>query len=104
METVDSYKARCLERSAQLWLISDQNQVVGCGITEIYPTPKGMTCAVPVIGAVSMEHVVPLFETIEQWARSEGCVRLEGFGRQGWVRALKPFGWKPLSVVVEKDI
>jgi hypothetical protein len=43
LETVESYKARCLDRSAQLWLIADQDQVVGCGITEIYGTPKGIT-------------------------------------------------------------
>jgi hypothetical protein len=105
VETVESYKARCLDRSAQLWLIRDHDQVSGAAVTEIYPTPKGLTCAVPVVGAVSLnDALVPVFEEIERWARAEGCVRLEGFGRQGWVRALKPYGWRPLSVVIEKDI
>jgi hypothetical protein len=104
VETVDSYKSRCLDRSAQLWLISDQAQVVGCGITEIYDTPKGLTCAIPVTGAASMEHIGPALEEIEAWAKSEGCVRLEEYGRIGWTKALKPYGWRPLSVVMEKDI
>jgi len=105
LETVESYKARCLDRSAQLWLIADQDQVVGCGITEIYPTNKGMTCAIPVVAAVSMgDALVPVFDTIEQWAREQGCVRLQGYGRLGWIKALKPYGWRPRAVEIEKDI
>lgn len=104
IETVESYKARCLDRSAQLWLIDDQAQVVGAGITEIYDTPKGMTCGVPILAATEFAVLEALFDTVEQWARAEGCVRLEGFGRQGWVRALKTAGWRPIATVIEKDI
>lgn len=105
IETSESYKARCTAESAQLWLIVQEARVVGAGITEIYDTPKGLTCAVPVLAAVSFEEALkPLFETVEAWARTEGCVRLEGYGRPGWSRALKPYGWRPLSVVIEKDI
>lgn len=103
-ETPESYKALCIAETAQLWLIQDF-QVIGACITEIYDTPKGLTCAVPVLAAVNFDDaVVPLFETVEQWAKAEGCVRLEGFGRLGWPRALKRYGWRPLSVVIEKDI
>ena len=37
------WKERCLARTAQLWLIRDQEQAVGAAITEIYDTPKGLT-------------------------------------------------------------
>ena len=104
LETAESYKARCVERTAQLWLITDGHHTVGCGITEIYDTPKGLTCAVPVAAAVSMEHIGPALEEIEAWAKAEGCVRLQGYGRLGWVRALKPHGWRPRAVEIEKDI
>lgn len=105
LETAESYKARCVDRSAQLWLIRDHDQIIGAGITEIYDTPKGLTCAVPVLAAVSFDDVLkPLFDEVEQWARAEGCVRLQGYGRLGWVRALKPYGWRPRAVEIEKDI
>lgn len=104
VETAQSYKDRCLDRTAQLWLITEGHHIVGCGITETYDTPKGLTCAIPITAAVSMEHIGPALEEIEAWAKSEGCVRLEGFGRLGWTKALKPYGWRPLSVVIEKDI
>lgn len=104
LETPASYKARCLDRSAQLWLISDADQIVGAGITEIYDTPKGMTCAVPVLAARGMDCLEALFDTVEAWAKQEGCVRLQGYGRLGWIRALKPYGWRPRAVEIEKDI
>jgi hypothetical protein len=105
VETADTYKGRCLDRTAQLWLIRDQDQTVGACISEIYDTPKGLTCAVPICAAVSLDDaLVPLFDTFERWARAEGCVRLEGYGRPGWTKAMRPHGWRPVSVVIEKDI
>lgn len=104
IETVESYKARCLDRSAQLWLLREKGEVAGAGITEIYDCPQGPTCAVPVLAAVSFETLEVLFETVEQWARAEGCVSLEGYGRFGWVRSLKPYGWRPVAAVIEKDL
>lgn len=103
LETVESYRDRCIDGSAQLWLIRD-DCVIGAAITEVYDSPKGLTCAVPVVGAVSLDDIGPAFEEIEVWARAEGCVRLEGCGRPGWPRALKSRGWRLLSVVVEKEI
>lgn len=103
LETVDSYRARCLAQTAQLWLIRD-DCVIGAAITEVYDSPKGLTCAVPVVAAVGLDEIAPAFDQIEAWAKAEGCVRMEGCGRLGWVRALQPRGWRPLSVVVEKDI
>lgn len=103
IETVDSYLARCLAQTAQLWLIRD-DCVIGAAITEVYDSPKGLTCAVPVVAAVGLDEIAPAFDQIEAWAKAEGCVRLEGCGRPGWPRALKSRGWRLLSVVVEKEI
>lgn len=105
LETVESYKARCLGRTAQLWLIRDKDRVAGAAITEVYDTPAGLTCAVPVVAAESLEDVLaPCFVIIESWARAEGCTRLQGYGRLGWTRALKAYGWRPRAVEIEKDI
>jgi hypothetical protein len=102
-DTAETFRGLCADGSAQLWLVIDGG-VAGAILTEIYDTTKGKTCAVPVVASVSFEHIEPLFEFIEAWARAEGCVRMEGFGRFGWVRALKQFGWRPLAAVIEKDI
>lgn len=104
VSTSDDYKAKCLAEQAQLWLLAESGAIVGAGITEIVASPRGLTCAVPVLAAVSFDVLKTLFANLERWARAEGCVRLEGFGRAGWSRALKPYGWRPIATVIEKDI
>lgn len=104
VSTAADYKQKCLSRHAQLWLLSDHGQTVGAGVTEVFESPKGLTCAVPVLAATDFDVLKALFDGLEDWARAEGCVRLEGFGRFGWVRALKEHGWRPIAAVIEKDI
>lgn len=104
VETVEDYRAMCEARTAQLWTIVEDGQFIGCGITEIYDTAKGLTCAVPILACDRFEALEALFDVLERWAKEQGCVRLEGYGRHGWVRALKPAGWRVVAVCIEKDI
>lgn len=102
IETVEFYAEQVASRHAQLWMITDDDRVIGCGITQIYPTSKGLTCAVPIVACERMDVV--LFDVVERWAREQGCVRLEGYGRPGWARALKTSGWNVVAVCIEKDL
>lgn len=104
IETVEDYRARCAARTAQLWTIVEDGQFIGCGITEIYDTSKGQTCGIPILSCDRFEALAALFDVLEQWAKAEGCVRLEGYGRQGWCRALKAKGWRVVAACIEKDI
>lgn len=104
VETAEGYRAQCAARTAQLWMMVENSQAIGCGITEIYDTAKGLTCAVPILACDRFEALEALFDVLERWAKEQGCVRLEGYGRHGWVRALKPAGWRVVAVCIEKDI
>jgi hypothetical protein len=90
-------------REAQLWVITDGIAATGVIITDIYETAKGKTVGIP-IAAGEIKDVANVLLVIEHWAREVGAVRLEGCGRAGWERALKPFGWSKLATVVEKEI
>jgi len=105
LETVESYKARCIDGSAQLWLIKD-GSCIGAVLTEVYDTPKGKTCGVPVAGCTDLERCFEVaVRTIRAWAASFGCVRMESVAtRLGWSRALKAAGWRPIAVIIERDI
>lgn len=103
-DTAERLKELCLERSAQLWLIEDAEQVVGAIVTEIVETSNGLTCNfVTAAGSFRSDGDMCL-DVIEAWARTEGCVRLELTGRAGWQRCLKPHGWRQSAVVMEKEI
>lgn len=106
IESADEYRDSCRERKRQLWAIMDisnDNDVVGCVITEIYDTTAGRTCALP-IASGKEHHIASVLDTIEAWAREQDCTRLEGCGRLGWSRTLAAFGWKPVSVTIEKEL
>ena len=43
-------------------------------------------------------------ETIERYARDNGCTHLEGYGRKAWGRALQKFGWKPDYIAYKMEL
>lgn len=104
IETAETYKARCIAEDAQLWLIIEDNVPAGCIVTHVYETARGLTCGIPIAAGCFQTQGENVLETIERWARAEGCVRLEESGRLGWIKALKPHGWHPIAVVMEKEI
>lgn len=101
--TSDDFYERCMSETAQLWLINESSRVTGLVITEIYASRRGKTCAIPV-AAGSMTAMGVVFEVVIPWAREASCTRLEVLGRNGWVKALKSRGFKPLATIVEAEI
>lgn len=101
---VETAKQRCLERDWQLWAVRANRETLGSVITEIYDTAAGKTAAMPVVGGKDLASWVHLLSVVEAWARHHGCVRLEGVGRAGWERALRPYGWEKIAVTVAKTL
>lgn len=101
--TVDDVAQRLDGGQMQLWCIWNDANMIGCLLTETYPTARGMTCGIPVVYCSDMDSaLLSALDIIEQWARSLGCVRLQGEGRRGWERALRPHGWTTITTQVEK--
>lgn len=93
------------ERKMQLWVIwAVKERPTGVIVSEVYDTCVGMTCALPIVGGEMMSESLDVLETIEKWAKEQGCVRLRGEGRAGWERALKPLGWRKITTQVEKRL
>lgn len=86
----------------QLWIIWRDGVMQGCICTHIFESPRGKTCAMPVVFCYDMDANIGVLDTIERWAKSISCVRLQGEGRAGWERALKPYGWRKITTQVEK--
>jgi hypothetical protein len=104
-EDAASYRASCERGQRQLWHVVTDDRVSGVVISEVYDHPEGLTVAMPVTAAESLNDSMPMvLATIEWWARDMGAKRLEGNGRLGWLKALKPYGWKPVRVTIAKDL
>jgi hypothetical protein len=104
VETVESYREQCADRTAQLWMMIEGGQAIGCGITAIFDTAQGQTCEVSVASAERIDAITCLIDVVGQWAKAEGCVRLEINGRDGWRKPLKEHGFRVVSVCLGKDL
>ena len=105
IETLADVKGSIQDRRRQLWLVDCHGMTTGVVVTETYATARGETCGVPYAAGHAMAIVIDaVLETIEAWARSEGCTRVEAIGRPGWTRTLKSHGWEPRLVHMAKEI
>lgn len=102
--TADDVRSDLEEKRMQLWVIWLGDVMHGCICTHIFDSPRGKTCAMPVVFCYDMSSCIGVIDTIEAWAKSIGCVRLQGEGRAGWDRALKPLGWRKITTQFEKVI
>ena len=102
--TSSDWYGRIADGHAQLWMIRMGFVPTGVIITEIYDTAAGKTCALPIVGGSHLNESLPVLDVIEDWAKEQGCTRMQGCGREGWVRALKGLGWRPVSVEIAKDL
>jgi len=101
--------------SAQLWLAwpergegYPEGKALGCCITELNASARGRTCNLVVVAGGDFPQWQQLVEPIKEWAREQGCVRLEASGRAGWERRLRDprnksegSGWQRVRVTME---
>ena len=83
---------------ALLWIGFDRdaNLIVSAGVTQL-TTDK--VCTLVAYGGRREDH---LLQTIEDYARAEGCTRMRVLGRKGWIRVLK--NYHQPYVVLEKEL
>lgn len=71
-------------------------------VTEIQVFPTMKICRIWLAGGEIKELVGEMLPSVEAWAKSKGCDRIQILGRKGWVRVLKDYS-EPYSVL-EKEI
>jgi hypothetical protein len=103
----DDLARLALAPQSQLWIVIDTltGVIHGYLLTEIKAYPRKPMfvvhhCAMrPHTKALVEEQ---MHKTMEQFARDQGCWGVEFFGRPGWKRHAKAFGYSTQTVVYEK--
>lgn len=98
-------QAQLREGYSTLWCIQDpqQRNVPVCFvITFIIEAGGFRTLVIRWMAGVGMDQWLKDIDLIEGWAQAQGCHKIEVWGRPGWVRVLRPFGYSPEYVVVSK--
>jgi len=96
-----------LKEQRSLWVYYDDEtkNIEATFTTKIYDVPLGKICCFEWGAGKNVEEWVhESLDLIEQYARENGCTRLEGHGRRGWKDWLFEHGWKELSTSFEKEL
>lgn len=101
MELQDVFEA-IVSRDMQLWTWVTADGIQAACVTQIITTPRKKICSMPLIGGSHMRDFLKVEESIVEWAREQGCVQLEGYCRDGWMRVLK--NWKKVWTTMRRDI
>ena len=70
-----------------VWLVWS-GEIEAAVITSLIKTDMSKVCVLTACGGKDMRRWLALLETIEVYARAEGCSRMRIFGRKGWQRVL----------------
>jgi len=86
---------------ALLWLAWD-GKLHGVAITQIQQTEFEKSCVILACGGTGISEWLPLLETLERYAKSEGCKVIRLFGRKGWMKKLPMY--KQKHIVLERQL
>ena len=101
------YMRKVLSGNAQCWIvIDDSNNIIGAGLTEILKYAQHTTLHILVFADNDFEQQSKVFPKVEEFAKAQGCIAIEQWGRAGWAKVLPKYipGFKPVYVVMRKNI
>jgi len=104
--SITDYMRKILNEAAHCWVVLDDNNIVGAGLTEFMYYPQHKTLHIIAFSGSNFEEQSKVFPTVEQFAKDSGCKSIEQWGRPGWAKVLPKYvpGFKEAYVVMRKDI
>ena len=95
----------CLQNISQCWVLEDEDELVGVAITRILRYTKYSELVIVTTTTDNWFEVGPrVLEDIEQFARDVDCKYTSLYGRKGWVRALKKYGYEQPYTILMKEV
>lgn len=87
----------------QLWVAIDEGKIVATALTQVIDSPMHTVEITHCAGENREDWFEVALERIEEWGRQRGSRRMRIICRPGWVRGLKPLGFKETHRVLERD-
>lgn len=103
--TAEFLKEQLLAGKLHLWLVlKGGEEILAALVTDINPYPNGLrTCMVTVIVGKNPGAWIGLESTLSDWAKENGCTKMEVIGRPGWKRVF-PDSWRASATFYEKSL
>lgn len=89
-----------------LWVVmNDDDKVIAAFTTRLIQYPRRRALALDWVGGTQMkEWEDQLIDTMKRYGNELGCSHLEGYGRKGWGRALKKYGFYPEYIAYRMEL
>ena len=89
-----------------LWVVIDeQDDVIAAFTTRLIVYPQRKALVLDWVGGTRMkEWEDQLIDTMRRYANELDCSHLEGYGRKGWGRALKKYGFYPEYIAYRMEL
>lgn len=98
-------KDACRDQIMQLWLVSDNDKVIGAVTTQIVIYPRRKHCRIVTLaGSRAQEWISDSAKIVFDWAKQQGCEAVEANVRKGFVPRLVADGYEHTHSVIYKDI
>jgi hypothetical protein len=103
---LDDIRTQALSNRWQIWVVVEDGDLQNVGavaVTGLFPYPRACICEIIAAAAtIGRDYWRPLHETVEDWARGQGCSRMKSNSRRGMEKVLKPIGYELCAVVMGK--
>lgn len=97
-------KAGLLRGEDQLWIWKSPT-AFAVGITRLVNYPKQRVCTIRIVtGTNAAEWQKEAMQTIERWAKENGCAAMELCARPGWSRRMRTQGFVETHRFIEKAL
>ena len=87
-----------------LWIGMLHEEITFVGTTSFVTYPSGKMCRVETLAGDNMDDWFYMLKDLEEWAKLNGCIAMDIFGRKGWEKVLKPAGYEFESVLLRKRL
>ena len=95
----------CFQNICQCWLVEEEDELIGVAITRVLRYKKYSELVIVTATTDRWFEVGPrVLEDIEQFARDMGCKYTSLYGRKGWMRALKKYGYEQPYTILMKEV
>ena len=104
--TMIDYMKKILTAHAQCWTITENDVLIGAGLTEILQYSQHQTLHIILFAGLDFEQQSKMFPYVLAYARDNGVKSVEQWGRKGWARTLTKYipGFKEVYTVMRHDI
>ena len=102
--TTESIREFLKGEQMQLWVGIDYYEIRAFTITQIVNYPGKKILIIMFAGGSDLSGWLSYIEILKRFAKKKGCDGIEIYGRNGWVKKLKPFGYVHIHNVYRQEL